>query len=139
MRSTAHFVVAFLLLYIVYAVIRWCFSPVACDKNHRHATSLDGFACWFVRIGFRDFILAVLLLFQQVKPNAKCPACGGRNGVIRWSPAHKRVIHACNICQAAWGEKPIRNPELWAVKDLEEAIAQQMIERSQSTTEETSK
>lgn len=53
-------------------------------------------------------------------PNLKCPACGDRNGSIRWDPTVKRaegrqgaLVHTCKTCTAQWGEAPIVDSKDW--------------------------
>ena len=54
--------------------------------------------------------------------NAPCPACGHRNGEIRWVGPFKRadgksgaLLHQCKVCKAAWGEPPIVNYDDWKI------------------------
>lgn len=74
---------------------------------------------------------AGLLPFQKVvrDPNFPCPACGARNGEIRWVDTLKwpdgtmgALVHQCKICTAAWGQMPIVNAQDWKISlTLQEA------------------
>lgn len=67
-------------------------------------------------MGFLDIAVPNWLLrwyvdhFVQLDPHQKCPACGHKNGSIRWAPEYRppSVQHNCNVCHAAWPEAPIR-------------------------------
>jgi hypothetical protein len=59
----------------------------------------------------------------RLDPNAKCPACGHRQGKIRWTPyatwldgAKGAVVHRCDVDGAFWFEKPLVSAEKWAVE-----------------------
>ena len=43
----------------------------------------------------------------RIDPNAKCPACGARNGRIKWLAASALVQHTCLDCAAIWCEPPL--------------------------------
>ena len=64
--------------------------------------------------------------FANRNPNAKCPACGNKEGEIRWmpdftfgnetGPATGDVIHRCKICTAMWGDRPLIAKQHWHVQ-----------------------
>lgn len=64
-------------------------------------------------------------LFVHRNPNAKCPACGNKDGEIRWvpeftfdsqeQPTTGAVIHRCKICTAMWGEHALVAKKHWHV------------------------
>lgn len=54
--------------------------------------------------------------------NAPCPACGHRDGKIRWASAMQwedgrkgALVHQCNTCMAAWAESPIVKASAWVI------------------------
>lgn len=79
---------------------------------------------------------------QQLRldPNFPCPACGHRDGEIRWASALKwtngsvgAVVHQCHVCKAAWGEAPIFKASDWHIA-LTDAEAR-MFERKDAAVE----
>ena len=43
----------------------------------------------------------------RIDPDAKCPACGARQGTLTWRSDVKQVQHRCAVCGALWGEPPL--------------------------------
>ena len=80
------------------------------------------------------FILVGLLLRRKrhtapsIDPNAPCPACGNRQGQMKWAydirnPATQRfgmIAHQCKVCGATWCEPPIVRSDGWVVNPIEE-------------------
>ena len=63
--------------------------------------------------------------------NAKCFACGARDGEMKWSPsvvwndgsgAKGGLIHRCKICNASWAEKPIIAARHWDLATVPEEM-----------------
>ena len=72
----------------------------------------------------------------HIDPDAKCPACGGKDGKLETvivgpqssgeknsPPAKIQVRHTCNICGAIWGEKPILDVDSTKVQAMKRAAA----------------
>lgn len=77
---------------------------------------------------FWGWVSAIVLAWRiqraTIDPCAKCPACGARQGKIQWQdglvwPDQTKgcVLHTCQVCSAAWGEKPIVQAKAWALKE----------------------
>ena len=59
----------------------------------------------------------------RIDPNAPCPACGARDGEIKWEGNVKwldgkkgAVIHTCHVDKARWAERPIVTAEEWDIR-----------------------
>ena len=83
---------------------------------------------------FRNALLARWYVWQsrpggradrlaRVDPNAKCPACGERDGELHWTAQVEwpdktkgALVHRCKLCQAFWFSKPLVPSEKWAVE-----------------------
>ena len=65
----------------------------------------------------KHFFIATWLRFRvsriHVSQDAKCPACGNHQGLIKWSSKDKLLIHTCLICRATWGEEPVVEVSAW--------------------------
>lgn len=62
-------------------------------------------------------------LLAREDPNGKCPACGHREGEIRWAAGLElqdgskgAVVHQCHICKAPWFKKPLVPAAKWAIE-----------------------
>lgn len=64
---------------------------------------------------------------QRVDPNAPCPACGAREGEIRFAPQYGQIIHRCKVCTALWPEKPIVQWDAWKVEIGEDQMVPEPI------------
>ena len=53
---------------------------------------------------------------MSISPDAKCPACGKRQGFIRWRADVQLIEHTCQVCFAKWGEMPIMEASEWVTK-----------------------
>ncbi len=48
-----------------------------------------------------------------IDENAPCPACGHRNGTLRFNALLRLIVHTCAVCQASWGEKTVVDTAGW--------------------------
>lgn len=53
-------------------------------------------------------------------PNEKCPACGHRNGEMKfsgdvlWQDGEQgAIVHRCKDCEAYWFRRPLVNATVW--------------------------
>ena len=53
---------------------------------------------------------------QRIDPNRPCPACGARDGEIRFMPQFGVIIHRCKVCTALSPERPIVVWDDWKVE-----------------------
>jgi len=68
-----------------------------------------------------NLTLQVQVLQTVVDPNAPCPACGNRQGEVKWvrevewgnGSGRGALIHRCKVCDANWPEKPIISAKNW--------------------------
>ena len=63
--------------------------------------------------GWRRRRKSLLPVAPLVDPDAPCPACGHRNGTLKFLPALRLIVHTCDICGAAWGEKTVVDTSAW--------------------------
>ncbi len=57
---------------------------------------------------------------ERLDPNARCPACGARNGALRVAVAKLRgngaeqkvILHTCLVCNAEFAEPPLHPDQL---------------------------
>lgn len=46
--------------------------------------------------------------------NARCPGCGNRRGMIKFSVDDRVIAHKCLVCNATWGKDPVVPAAKWA-------------------------
>lgn len=51
--------------------------------------------------------------FARIDQNAKCPACGHRQGRIECSFEQRLIVHHCLVCRAFWGEAYLLAADAW--------------------------
>jgi rubredoxin len=55
---------------------------------------------------------------RVIDVNAECPACGHRQGAIKFLRVVETkplVRHQCAVCEFGWYEEPVQSPEMPAV------------------------
>ncbi len=78
-----------------------------------------------------DVVIRWILSHRRIKPNSPCPACGARQGGIKYDPTTKRVLCGCDVCSAVWPKMPIVPSQMWdligkqieAQHDYEDTVA----------------
>jgi rubredoxin len=45
--------------------------------------------------------------------DAACPACGHRDGTLRFNALVRLIVHTCAVCQASWVEKTLLDTDGW--------------------------
>lgn len=108
----------------VRVILRWAL-PRLLTRIHLQALQRRAaiFRWWAARVEARNVRRMKQWVAQQrIDANAPCPACGARDGEIRFTHQYGCIIHRCKVCTALWPEKPIVAWADWKVEIGEDKL-----------------